>query len=94
MVVIGRGSEWIVGEGSESVPNLDMVWVSFEDEGDGDRRALSQVEDGGLAAACVGVGGGSDNVEDVVIGRTCLKPLGVVRVERGGEGGSSSGHGG
>jgi hypothetical protein len=94
MVIVRRGSERIVGEGNEGVPGLDVVWVSFEDESDGDRGALSQVEDGSLAGSCVGIGGGPNNVEDAVVGISRLNPLGVVRVERGDESGSSSGHGG
>jgi hypothetical protein len=72
MVIVRRDLERIVGEGSDGVPNLDVVGVSFEDEGTSDGGALSQVEDGSLTGSSVGISGGTDNIEDAVIGRSSL----------------------
>jgi hypothetical protein len=94
MVVVRGDSKGVIGERTEGVSDLDVRGVSFEDECDGDGRSLCQVEDGGLVGSSIGVGVGTDNVEDAVVSRGCLDPLGVVRIESGDEGGSSSGHGG
>jgi hypothetical protein len=70
MVIIRRGSKGVIGE------NLNVIGVSFEDEGNGDGGSLSQVEDGGLAGSSVGIGGGTNNVEDApVVDRGRLDPL-------------------
>jgi hypothetical protein len=94
MVVVRRGSQRVVGERTEGVSNLNVFGVSFEDECDGDGRSLCQVENGGLAGSSVGVGVGADSVEDTIVGRGCLDPVGFIRVESRDESGSSSGHGG
>jgi hypothetical protein len=43
MVVVGAGTERIVGEGSDGVSHVDVVRVSSEDKGDREWRALGEV---------------------------------------------------
>jgi hypothetical protein len=94
MVIVRRDSKGVIGEKTEGVSDLDVFGVSFEDECNRDGRSLCQVEDGGLAGSSIGVGVGTNNVKDAVVGRGRLDPLGVIRVENGDESGSSSSHGG
>jgi hypothetical protein len=88
MVIVRRGSERVIGERAEGVSDLNVIGISFKDEGNGDGRSLGQVEDGGLAGGSVGIGGRANDGEDAVVGRGRLDPLGVIRIESGDESGS------